>query len=345
MPLAPLSRIWVLASAALLFMTGCGPDVTNAPPVPARTQQAMTLLPAEAAFAGMLDLQDLQENGGISFSSERGVTVRFLDSDLAFNPLSAEQQERLQAFIDATGFDPGRDLLAAYAAGDSTRPRTILLATQMDRDRLVEQLVDSFGARIDTASYREAPILRLQVDRADVPIQFALMDDGWVALSSDPAVLRATIDRSQAPSAPSGRAMPSLVDAIGGRGGAWLTLRDLPSQRLALSAGDDRLNQLARAVRDVASALRFEADGVAGTVLLTTDQNARDVADVVRGAISTVKMNQELSAEQRQLLDQIRVTDATGQVWIEFTVPQETLARLLIQSVQSRGEGGFFVAR
>lgn len=346
MPLSPLPRIWVVASAALLFITGCGPDVTDAPPVPERTQQAMSLLPADARFIGMLDLQDLQENGGISFSSQRGLTVRFLDSDLTFNPLSAEQQDRLQTFIEATGFEPGRDLHAAYVAGDTTRPRSVLLAAEIDRTRLVDQLVETFGARLDTTSYRDAPMMQLQTENDDTPLQFALMEGGWIALSSDVKSLQATVDRSlDAAAEPSDDAMAPLVQAVGGRGGAWLTLRDLPSQRLVQSADDRRMSQIARAVRDVASALHFEADGVAGTVLLTTDRDAKDVADVVRGVISAVKMDQELSAEQRQLLDQITVTEAEGQVWIEFNVPQETLARLLIQSMQSRGEGGFLVAR
>lgn len=345
MPLTPRLRIWIAASAVLLIVTGCGPDVTDAPPVPARTEQAMALLPADARFAGMLDLQDLQANGGISFSSERGITVRFLDSDLTFNPLSDEYQERLQAFIEATGFEPGRDLHAAYVAGDTTRPRSVLLAAEVDRTRLVDQLTKSFASRLDTTSYRGVPMVQLRAEEDAIPLQFALMDRGWIALSPDAQALQATVDRALDAAPGPGAAMAPLVEAIGGRGGAWLTLRDLPTQRLMQSADDQRLSQLAGAVRDVASALRFTPDGVAGTALLTTDRDAEDLADVVRGAVSTVKMNQELTEEQRQLLDQITVTAATGQVWVEFSLPQETLARLLIQSMQSRGEGGFIVAR
>jgi len=342
---ALLHRDWIFLGTVLLLVAGCGPDVTESPPVPARTEHAMALLPADAQFAGMLDLQDVQEKGGISFSSERGLTVRFLDSDLTFNPLSDEQQERLQEFIDATGFEPGTDLHAAYVVGDSTRPRAILLAAAMNRDQLVQQMLNTFSTRLDTTTYRGAPILQLRTEAGESTLQFALLDDAWIALSSDRATLQATINRAlDSPSAPSDdHAMMPLVRAMGGRGGAWLALRDLPSQRLAQSANDQRMNQLARAVRDAASALRFEADGVAGTVLLTTDQEAADLADVVRGVVSAVKMNQEITAEQRQLLDQITVTAADGQVWITFNVPQETLARILIQSM--RGGSRFVVSR
>lgn len=341
-----LRRGWILLGIVLLLVTGCGPDVTESPPVPARTEQAMALLPADARFTGMVDLQDVQENGGISFSSERGITVRFLDSDLTFNPLSAEQQERLQDFIDATGFEPGTDLHTAYVAGDSMRPRSILLAAEMNRERLLQQLLDTFSTRLDTTTYRGAPIVQLRTEASENTLQFALLDDNWIALSPDITTLEATIDRSlESPSASPDEysAMMPLVRAVGGRGGAWLALRDLPSQRLAQSADDQRMNQLARAVRDVASALHFEADGVAGTVLLTTDQNAADLADVVRGLVSAVKMNQDITEEQRQLLDQVTVTPTDGQVWIAFNVSQETLARILIQSV--RGDNRFVVTR
>lgn len=340
-----LYPVWMLLGA-VLALAGCGPDVSDAPPVPERTQRALALLPADAQYAGMLDLQALQARGGIAFSSERGVTVRFLDSDLTVNPLSAEQQSRLQAFVEATGFEPGTDLHAAYMASDAARSRTLLLAADVDRARLVDELLATFERRLDTTSYRGAPILRLRDDDGAAQVQFALLDAGWMALSDDTPALRATIDRSlDAPSEASDRALQPLVDAVGGRGGAWLTLRDLPSQRIASSTGDARMNQLARAVRDIGSALQFTPDGVVGTVLLTTDQDAGDVADVIRGAISAVKMNQELTEEQRTLIDEVTVTPARGQVWIQFTVPQETLARLLIQSMRSGGGPSFIVAR
>jgi hypothetical protein len=312
----------------------------------------MTLLPADARFAGMLDVQNLQQNGGLSFSSQRGITVQFLDSDVTFNPLSAEQQNRLQAFIEATGFEPGSDLHAAYVAGDSTQPQAVLFAAAYDRDRLASRLVARFGTRLDTTSYRETPIMRLRPEddenRAQdgAPLQFALMRDGWMALSSDTSRLHAIIDRSLADGAADAPSMMPLVSALGGRGGAWMALRDLPNQRMAQSANEQRLAQLARAVRDAGMALSFRRDGVDGTILLTTDQDPADVADVVRGAISTIKLQSELTSEQENLLDRISVTEAGGdRVWVTFDVPQETLARVLIQSMRGEQRGALTMAR
>lgn len=324
------------AIAALLLLTGCGPSIDDTPPLPARTQQAMTLLPDGTRFAGMIDLQDLQQHGGLSFSSDRGVTIRFLDSDVTFNPLSPPQQKRLQAFIDATGFEPGADLHAAYVAGNSTQPQVILLAAAYDRARLIRHLTTQYGGRLDTTRHRGAPILRLRTPSEGAPLQLALLDDTWMAVSADTGVLRTIIDRAQegAPAAPTAPITP-LVERIGGRGGAWLTLHDLPSQRLARAATDGRLTQLAGAVRDAASALQFTPDGVHGTVLLTTNQAASDLADVVRGALSATRLRDDLSPAFRSLLDQITVTPAEDRVWITFALPQDTLARVLIQSMRS----------
>lgn len=339
--------LWAIPLAALLLVAGCGPSVDDAPPLPTRTEQAIALLPSDARFAGMLDLQDLQENGGLSFTSERGITVQFLDSDVTFNPLSAEQQDRLEAFIEATGFEPGSDLHAAYVAGDSTQPQAVLLAASYERDRLTSVLVEQFDGRLDTTSYQGAPILRLRAEDEDVssssdtPLQFALLDDGWMALSADTPRLRAIIDRSLAADAPSDApSMMPLVTRLGGRGGAWIAVRDLPSQRMAQSAGEQRLARLARAVRDAGMALSFRPDGVDGTILLTTDQDPSDVADVVRGALSTLKLQSNLTTEQEELLDRITVIKAGDErVWVTFDVPQETLARILIQSMRD-GDGG-----
>lgn len=352
MPTLRTCSLWTTVLALLLFAAGCGPSVDDAPPLPTRTEEAMTLLPADARFAGMLDVQALQQNGGLSFSSQRGITVQFLDSDVTFNPLSPEQQNRLQAFIEATGFEPGSDLHAAYVASDSTQPQAILFAAAYDRDRLPGELVAQFGARLDTTSYRDTPIMRLRPGSDDnrlqdgAPLQFALMRDGWMALSSDTARLRAIIDRSLADRAADAPSMMPLVSALGGRGGAWMALRDLPNQRMAQSADEQRLAQLARAVRDAGLALSFRQDGVDGTILLTTDQDPADVADVVRGAISTLKLQSELTTEQEDLLDRITVTEAAGQrVWVTFDVPQETLARILIQSMRGDQRGALAMAR
>ena len=338
-------RVWMGALAFALLLVGCGPDIDDAPPLPSRTEQAMALLPANARFAGMLDLQDLQQNGGLSFSSDRGITVRFLDSDLTFNPLSAEQQTHLQAFIDATGFEPGTDLHAAYVAGDSTRPQAVLLAAAFDRERLTDQLLSEFETRLDTTVHRGTPVFRLRMNDGPA-LQFALMNDGWMALSDNTTLLHTLIDRSldAAPTSADDAMMP-LVTALGGRGGAWFTLRDLPTQRVTQSADEQRLARLARAVRDAGTALAFTQEGVSGTVLLTTDQDPADLADVVRGVVSTFKLSEELSPEQKELLDRVTVTDAGGSVWITFEVPQETLARLLIQSIRGRGGERLTVVR
>lgn len=337
---------WFVAATALFLIAGCGPDVTDAPPVPSRTQEALTLLPADAQMTGMLDLQALQRDGGISFSNERGLSLRFLDSDLTFNPLSEAQQARLRAFIEATGFEPGRDLHAAYVALDTTQSRTVLLAVEADRTRLSRHLAETLSERLDTTSHRGTPLLQWRPSDETPELQLALLSDNWIALGASRSTLRSVIDRSMGTPAPDpDDAMRALVDAVGGRGDAWIALRDLPTQRLVSATKDGRANQLAEAVRDAALALRFTEDGVDGTALLTTDQNAADLADVVRGGLSTAKLNQDLSEDQRHLLDQITVVDADEAVWITFTATQEQLVRSLLQFMPSDTDSGFVVAR
>lgn len=296
----------------------------------------MALFPADARVAGMIDLQDLQTDGGIAFSSERGLTFRFMDSDVTFNPLSNEQQDRLEAFIDATGFEPGADLHAVYVASDSLHNRTILLAADIDRDRLFDHLEAEFGDHVATTTHQDVPIVTIQQSGDHEGFQLALLDDGWIALGSDAAALQTVIDRSQeARSTSADYALSELTHQIAGRGGAWIIARDLPLQNMAQMTDERRMRLAAQSVRDAATALNFEDDGVAGTALLTTDQDADDLADVLRGLVSAVKMREDLSEEQRRLLDRVAITTQGDYVMVDFTIDQATLARLLIDTMQS----------
>lgn len=327
----------------LLLLTGCRAD-GEAPPVPARTEQAMALLPPHARVAGMVDLQDLQNNGGIAFSSERGITVRFMDSDVTFNPLSAEQQDRLDTFIAATGFEPGTDLHAAYAASDSLYGQTFLLAADVDRDRLLDELEAELDDRIATTPYRSVSIVTVAGPVEGDAFSFAMLDDGWIALSANRDAVEAIVDRARDDDATTPSALSPLVQQVAGRGGAWAIARRLPAQQMARSPDDRRLRQLVQGVRDAATALHFEGDGVTGTVLLATDRDPGDLADVVRGLVSAVKLRETLTEEQRHFLDRVRVTERSGYVWVDFNVDQATLARLLIETMQSPNRAATTVA-
>ena len=182
--LAPLAALLL----ALGTLVGCGPN----PPAPSNsTLSALSVFPADVQTVSMIDLQRLKDDAGISFFGDRGVQLSVLDSDVVFDPLSREQRADVNAFIEASGFNPDTDLQSVYVgaspmADDASQAAPLLvLNAQFERDRLAESLLASTDRVTQVASDTDAPIFAF-ANRGD-PEQatrrhFALLSDGRIAM-------------------------------------------------------------------------------------------------------------------------------------------------------------------
>lgn len=326
--------------ALTLTIVGCRGDAP--PPLTPSAQEAARVLPSDARLITRLDLNNLQQQTGLALSSERGVTLRFLDSDITFNPLSTKAQHRLQAFIDATGFDPASDLESIYVAmpSDSAEARGAGFAIRVDmnRSQLEDYLASQDSLVAHDASYRNTAIYRLR--RGPDPLQFALLSDRLIVAASNDGALRTMIDRydGQAPTlANSSEQRQRLFAESVREGPLGLVAYDLPTQRLLQQTdADSDLERIGQAVRDIVGTLDFTEDQVRGRLLLTTDRNASDVASVVRGAIAALKTDPDRSDAQRAMLDRVKVTDGDGTVTIQFDMKMEMLARMLLDLQPTR---------
>ncbi len=327
----------------LALLGGCGDDT---PSLTSSAEEAARVLPADARFVTRLDLRTLQQNSGLTLSSERGITLRLLDSDVTFNPLSEATQSRLQAFIDATGFDPASDLESVYAAvpGDSSSPGDqslgFAILADMNPDQLRAYLADQDSLVSDGATYRDVPVYHLTTLGTRAP-QFALLSDRLIAVAPTEAALHQMIDRYQ------GRTS-TLADRTEGahlfaesvhEGSIGMVAYDLGTQRLLQTVDQEdsnRFTRIGRAVRDVVATFDPQKERVHGRLLLTTDQNASDLADVVKGAIAAVKTGGDLSEAERAMLDRIQVSSRDDTVTITFDMEIEQLARWVFDQPRLR---------
>lgn len=338
----------LLLSLLVASLVACEAGPGEPPPLPSHTQQAAGVLPSNTHFVGMVDLQHFEQNAGISFSSERGITIRFLDSDITFNPLSPADQETLNDVIATTGFDPGKDIRAIYvtSARDTvegqaqSRSPSFVLQGTFQPDRLREYLAERTGPSLRDTTYRGISIYRYRGDDADsAVISFALLDQHLAIAGSDESSVCSMIDRHQG-THPSLRDQPAsmrLIAQVASGSGLWMAARNLPTQQLAQEAEFENadLQRLSRVVRDVAAAVTFADHDVQGRILLTTDRNAADLASVVRGLIAAMRSNNDLSDEQLAMLDDIEVVEGDGEVTVRFTVDQKTFARMALEMMRA----------
>lgn len=342
--MARFARCTFIAAGVLalaIAFTGCRGDAP--PALSSSAQEASRVLPPDAQLITRVDLHDLQQNSGLTLSSERGITLRFLDSDVTFNPLSTENQRKLRTFIDATGFDPAADLQSVYAAAPSDSAETsgagFAIIANMNPSQLQAYLADQDSLVTQHETYRDVALYRLTADLRE-GLTFALLSDQLIVAAPNSTALHGMIDRyyGEGPTwtdSPENR--QRLFAESASEGPLGIVAYDLPTQRLLQQTdAESRIEKIGQAVRDVVGTLDVQDEKVRGRLLLTTDRNASDVASVVRGAVAALKTDADRSETQRALLDRIRVTDGDGTVTIRFDMETEQLVRMLFDVPQTR---------
>ena len=301
---------------------GCENQIEAPEAMTLQTRNAVEVLPADVQFVGMVDLEAMQRNS-------------------AFNPfeeanMANEFGARIQDFIDATGFKPEQDLKEVYFAARSMdrheTPNFVAYAT-FDRDRLqdyVEQNMSDAFARTD---YKGVTVYRSTKD-GDT-FAFALATDNMVVASPDEAGVHGMLDRL----AGSGQSLKSnartmeLVKTASGGSSAWLVARGIDTQMMQANESTDDpigrdVQQIGKAVQDVAVSVKMQQDGAKGTVFMMTKEgvSSSDVASLTKGVVAAMKGSAKMDSQELKMLDDIRVTSKGDQVRVNFYVDNAMLA-------------------
>ncbi len=307
--------------AGSLFL-GCENQIEAPEAMTLQTRSAVEVLPADVQFVGMVDLEAMQRNS-------------------AFNPfdeanMASEFGARIQDFIDATGFNPEQDLKEVYFAARSMdrdeRPSFVAYAT-FDRDRLVDYVEQRMSNTFARTDYKGITVYRATEDGES--FAFALATENMVVASQDEAGVHTMLDRL----AGSGESLKSdartmdLIQTASGGSSAWFVARGIDTQMMqAEEATDDAIGrdvqQIGKAVQDVAVSVKMEQDGAAGTVFMMTKEgiSTSDVASLTKGVIAAMKGSAKVDSKELQMLDDVRVTTKGDQVRVNFYVENALLA-------------------
>ena len=313
-----MRRLLPLFALALLVV-GCE-NVQAPAELTLQTRDALDVLPADANVVGMFNAERARDSDAFATFTDGGFSMR---------GLGEEGAARFEDFIAVTGFDPDEDLHRVYFAstgdqmGHEGAPAFVVYA-DYDRERLDEYV----GARpeldLERTTYADAPVyLTAQHDRE---MAFALVNDDMI-VGGERAQVYAMLDRlaSGTKGLSTDAAMMALVRSAAHPDGMWVAMRNLPDDHG--SVGEDAFGQAGQLMQDVVVSAGFEDDGVAFQVRGVTrpGTSTSDAADLVRGAVSAMKMSAKSDRAALDALDRVDVREVRDGVTIDGFVDQQVI--------------------
>ncbi|MFO8231551.1 MAG: hypothetical protein R6U20_02690, partial [Longimonas sp.] len=325
---------------ALGTLAGCGPN----PPEPSSdTLDALSVFPADVQSVSMIDLQRLKEDAGISFFGERGIQITLLDSDVVFDPLSSEQRADLEAFIEASGFNPDTDLQSVYVAtspmGETVEMEAPLLVlnAQFERDRLAASLADATDLVTPVDTEGDIPVFSFadaernaNAARAD-DRRMALLDNRRIAIGS-PADIDALLDRTQSGTGGFEASADDreLIGYASASNAAWSVILTMPEQMDNLgemldgdaSTWQERIARVASITQQAGLGISLTSEDVDARLTLVANDDASDVSSLLRGLSSGAQSYSDISETQRTFLQDLEINDTGRFVHIDMHTTQ-----------------------
>lgn len=308
---------------ALTLLVGCETemDARLESDLSLQARGAMEVLPADAGIVGMVNLQEIKRNTTLNPLNRMGHEPGIFP---------AEGRARLEDFIEATGFDPEKDLDEVYIAltgRGSDRYPTLAAYAGFDRDRLQQYVDENMRADFEAIDYEGVTLYRST--KSGDQMVFALVNDNMIVASPEEEQVHAMIDRlsGSGSSLKDNQEVMSLIRQAG-KSSAWFVGHDLPSIE---GEGDapSEMQQLGKAVRDVVVAVEAESDGIEGDTWLTPVDgvSAGDLADLTRGLVAAMKASVPDSLDgHRDALDDVRVQESDGRVRVRFAFDNDLIA-------------------
>jgi hypothetical protein len=249
--------------------------------------------------------------------------------------LAQSSDPQLQQFIQATGFDPLRDLqeLLIASSGVQKENRGVLLVKGVfDPSRLAE-LARKSGAAIQTYGGVQVIAGKQKTDG-----WFAFLDN-MTAVAGDPQSVQAVIDRRGSASRLDPR-LRARIDAASSTYDFWLVSTAPPSE-LAGNIPQGEFNgvmqgDVLKGVLETSGGVKFGPDIlIAGEALTRSDKDATALADVVRFFIGLAQMSAQKdpkAAASMAFLQRLQLTTQGNVARLSLTVPEADLENFIRQA-------------
>jgi len=271
-----------------------------------------------------------------------GFNMRSLRTTAAGQALLGKMQKdekALQELLQATGFDPRRDLdevLMASAPGASGQISVVLLSGTFDKERILSA---ARAQKAEVIMYRGVEMIRPNSKQADKGVLAFV--NGNLVVAGNEAAVKAALDRRASGSRGGDRGLEARIEELSGRYDVWFfsttpvesMLSKMPGPKVGVEGKKPGINAL-EAIQHASGGVKFGA-----TVRLTAEAVTRSAEDatalknVAQFLAGMAQMNRATpeGREWAEFADALEVTTNGGTVSLRLAVAGDKMERLLEQ--------------
>lgn len=247
--------------------------------------------------------------------------------------LPAEDQG-VRKLLDATGFDPRRDLreilVASAGSGPAMHSRGLIIATGVFDPARIASVAKGMGVTVE--NYEGVDLLS---GKEAHPGCLALLDSS-LAVAGVPDQVKAAIDRYKKGGAGPGASLSAKAAEWSGRTDAWFISTGSPAGWAHRMPGPQAAGPMKSvpldAIEQSAGGVKFGATvKISLEAVARTDKDATALGDVVRFVAGMVQLNRDKpeAAQAAQFLDSMELKTEARTVTLGISVPQEQLEKMI----------------
>jgi hypothetical protein len=236
-----------------------------------------------------------------------------------------QNNAHMQEFIDATGFDPRRDLqeVVFAAVGEQKGPGVVLARGVFNGPQIMSAIKAKTPAGGTLSTYGGVPLFEKNGHAVAIA-------EGWLAVAGESSMVRAALDRRSASGLASTVAQKAATTAS--KYDAWMVTSGVFVPPLPGKQGANPMGAGLQGVVETSGGLTFGAMvQFSGEALTRSDKDAQALVDVVKFLTGMIQMNTKNPETQKlqPIFDSLKVTAEGTSVRMSFSIPESDLEQLV----------------